>query len=201
MPSRSIRVLALLADSCELDRLRSRLADLPAWAIEFHGASTRSELLEELALRRFDLAFLGDKVERGSGLEVLADMRRMGLATPVIVLASGAEPSAASAARAGAAARLPLVELAGCALDAAMEGALEREKPPLPVRERRSPEELFQNLSRDIGSTLEAARASLSCVLAEGYLSEEQRLQLCEARELCKRALGELDGLLSIAGE
>jgi len=200
MTPRAIRVLALDDNPADLDVLRIHLGDLPGWTIEFCGCEDVAQAREELARRAFDLVFIDDRLGRASGLEVLVELRRDGLRAPVIVLAGwNRRETAASAVRAGAVECLDKSSLSSRGLETAMEAALAHVEPALPYRTQSGVQDVFENLSRDIGPTLEAARASLSCVLAEGYLSPEQRVQLGQARELCKRALGDLDDLLDIA--
>jgi DNA-binding response OmpR family regulator len=147
----------------------------------------------------YDVCFLDERLGSVAGIEVLCELRKSGCQVPVILLAEsdGTEPSV-GVIRAGAQECLSKRGLTTRMLENALKYVLERQPPALPSRGQPTLEELVANLESGIGPSLEAARAALACVLAEGYLAPEQREQLGEARELCRRALNELDEMVSI---
>lgn len=200
MTSRHIRALALDDDPADLETLRRHLGDIPGFSIELSPTADVAWAKDALTRHPFDVCFLAERIGQVAGIEVLCDVRKSGCNVPVILLSTreGTETSI-GAIRAGAQECLAKRGLSTRALENALKYVLERQPPALPSRGQPTLEELVANLEAQIGPSLEAARAALACVLAEGYLAQEQREQLGEARDLCRRALGELDEIVSIA--
>ncbi|MCE9596043.1 MAG: response regulator [Planctomycetes bacterium] len=196
MTHRPLRVLALDDNPADLDLLRIHVAELRVSAVEFTPCSEVADAFAELAKSTYDVLLLDERLGNVSGHEVLCDLRRAGHALPVVLLgACDGEESATSAIRAGAAEYLSKRALSSARLEAAISWALERRPGALPTRANDT-RSLCVDLTGAITPTLEAARASLACVLAEKSLSEAQRRELGEARKLCGLALDELERML-----
>jgi DNA-binding NtrC family response regulator len=196
MAQRFLRVLALDSNRPFLDLLKLQLANLPEFRVEATTCSEIERATSELAANPYDVLLVAERIGDVAGAEVLCDLRRAGTTTPAIVItASDDAASTESAMRSGAAECVAKSTLTKSRLAAALGWACERRRGALPSRPR-DLESLCRNLSGAVSPMIEAARASLACVLAEGSLSAEQREQLDEARALCDQALGQLEQLL-----
>ncbi|MBI5435132.1 MAG: response regulator [Planctomycetes bacterium] len=197
MPQRPLRLLALDDNPADLELLRIHVGELRVSAVEFTPCSDIDDAFRALARTAYDVLLLDERLGNVSGHEVLCDLRRAGHRLPVVLLgACDGEESVTSAIRAGAAEYLSKRGLSSARLEAAISWAMERRPGALPTRAGAA-ETLCTQLEGAVTPTLEAARKSLDCLLAEGALSDGQRRELAEVSRLCGDALAELERMLA----
>lgn len=196
MPQRTLRLVALDGAPGDLERLRGLVAGLPGAPVEFEACPTLGELQLALARGAHDVLILAERVGQVSGHEILCDLRRAGHALPVVLWGDGqSDDSVGRAIRAGAAEYLSKRELTRERLAAALAWAAERRPGALPERAGAT-ERLCLRLEGAVTPTLEAARASVDCLLAGGALPEAARHELAQVSKLCGEALASLERML-----
>jgi FixJ family two-component response regulator len=197
MAPRGQRLLLLADDARIVERLTALVRELGRSVLCACGQP--ADLADTLSRDFHGVVLLAERVGGVSGHEILCDLRRAGHRAPVVLLGElDDDEAAAHALRAGAAEYLAWPQLTSERLRAALDWACERHVGVRPSRGDEA-ERLCVELEGAVAPTLEAARASLECLLERDGLLPDAKRDLGAASELCERALQELARLVDEA--
>jgi len=132
-------VLVIDDNEDDIVLLRERLATLPEGPFELSSETSADNAIAKIKQINPALIFLDYRLSTTTGLEVIRDMRRMGLLQPVVVLTGqGDEYLAAEITRAGANAYLVKDDLSTSRLPETLSRVLSEARKDAPGRAERS---------------------------------------------------------------